>query len=1191
MRLQLTLALATLGLAGTLATGCEQKMDGPQPVVDNPSTSADPAPIDPGIICRDQRISDVVINGSGMSPVPIDVPNNPRTALPTVLLTRGLNLDGSAGDGLEVTYNGDPDNPQNVPLLSWQSQRQMTFVVVPPCSADADCTDGYVCHPTAGVCAPSADADLSGMMEEGVYDVRVTNPNSHDVVSSGSLAVIGRPTLNTTQALTPPIVCLAQGDRQVTLAGSRFLTINQARANVTIDSVATPFEIDTDGFADCTQIPHEGYDTLQYCSTATMTLATDSVPIGYPGVIVNNPETAACITEEVINLRVVPPPAITAMAEIGEDQAAVAAGDGTIVCSSEGTRDVVIHGTDFLEIDGVLPAVTLDGTSVVTKDIDGCEDLPTMDLTVRRCTRLTIEITTALAATNDPYQPVVEFTNPAPAGCNDTTTDRLNLLTIAPPPEVISVEPPLICIDESNEDVVVEGANFLSIDGTPPTVEFDTTVIDSANVSPQQCSALDVGGKTVERCTELLVTLIQGGVAPGQPDLTVTNPMPAGCSDTGLGLLTVVPAPSITTIDPLGLCANSAGVTTLTISGQGFLTVDGTQFELLINNAPVTPDSVTDCTDLNVDGMAVQSCDTITVTYDFTGFPVGPVPFAINNPPPADCATVETDMFQLSDPPTVTDVQPPELCSDVVNDTATLTGTNFASNASVTLTGANVGDIPANEVTVNWVSDTQIDLVFPNGLPADTYDITVSNGTNCESTLTAGLIVHPTPLVFFVDPPVVYNGITTEVTVYATGLDQLAAAVELIDSGGTVTALTTFSNPDPTKPNRILAEVPAALAAGTYEVSVTSAYNCVSSLNGELVITDTLTLDLAGIDPAFASPTEATAVTVTSTDPAPAGFVNFAPVPRVYLSPSGNPDAAATAVRATILEDQFTLNGIIPGGLVSGTYNLIAVNPSGEVGLINDAVVVTVGEPPFVTSIAPATLDSNTVGQSASIFGKNFTTDAGNTSVTFACQDFETGASVPAPTAVVDTADAGELALTVDGTGVPAGSVCVVTVTNPDGASYNFSALTFKEPSQNLNPWAAGPDMLEARRGPSAAAGRPTDRSRFLYAVGGDDGAATGAKDTIEYNPIGIFGGMDPTWTYQRNDLSNVWNFGSQATEAHPRTFGELVRVENFFYLIGGDDGSGSQPTVLRAQILQPQGRPGDQRAGRGAGRWRHGHR
>ncbi|MGM0578864.1 MAG: hypothetical protein ACQEXJ_24285 [Myxococcota bacterium] len=1265
-----------LGLSAWMVGGCSEELEGPQPGIEAPSVEADPAPVDPGIICRDQHVSSVALHGEGFSPVPIDVPDDPRTALPTVSLTRGLELDGTANaEPPEVVYNGDPDVPENASLLSWQSQSGMTLDVVPPCEADADCGDGFVCHPEAGVCARSAEDVVSGRMEEGVYDVTVTNANDNEAQSLGSLAVIGEPTLS---ELTPPVVCLAQGEREVALTGTRFLTIDDAEADVSVEGVDAPFAVDDGTFGGCTDIPHEGYDTLRYCSEGTITLPTDSVDVGYPSVRVNNPETAACGSRDEINLRVVPPPSIEAVAEVDEDQGGVAGGDGTVVCLAEGAREVVLHGTDFLEIDGDLPTVTLDGTTATSLSIDGCEDLPAQGLAVRRCTRLTVEVPTSLEADAEPYQPAIEITNPAPAGCVDTTDDRPTLLTIAPPPDVVEVVPPLVCIEDGDRELTIAGTDFLTIDGTTPEVSFQAAPgVAPTSVTAQECTTLDVGGKTVQRCDELLVTIAQDSLDLGQPDVTVTNPMPAGCSDTESGLvsiiegpeiagatpalvctddaaravtiegsgfldvdgtlptvtmdgspvtvdavggcqpvtvnglavqqcdtldvtvaqgtlsegdteivvdnpqpagcsisdttaLTVPPAVAITNVDPIGVCAGSAGAEKLTIRGAGFLTVDGADFELTIGGDVVVPDDVGDCTTLDVDGMSVESCSTITATYDFTGMAAGAIPIGVTNPAPSGCGTLATDLFQISPPPTVTEVQPSELCSDVPSDELTLIGTDFASNATVALTGAETGEQPPTSVTV--VSETQIDLTFADGLPADTYDITVSNGADCESSLTAGLIVHPTPLVFFVDPPVVYNGITTEVTVHSTGLDQAAAEVALIDDSGDAIPLESFANPDPEQPNRILAEVPAELDAGSYEVSVTSIHDCVSSLHGTLAVTDSLTLDLAGIDPAFASPTLDTAVTVFADSPPGAGLVDFVPVPRVYLNPSTDPDATATAVDAVVLEDPGTLNGIVPGGLTPGVYDVIAVNPTGEVGVLSEGLTVTEVEPPFVTAVAPASVDSNTTGQEVTVVGQNFGTDPAEMGVTLDCRDFETGQPAASNGAVtVDAASPTELDVTVDTTGVSDGTVCVVVVTNPDGSSYRFSALSVKEPAQNLNPWAFGPSLQEPRRAPAVATGRPTDRSRFLYAVGGDDGAEEGAKATIESSPIGVFGGMGD-WVHQRNDLSAVMSGG--APTPAPRTFGELVRVGEFLYLTGGHDGISSVASVLRARVLRPQDAP-----------------
>ena len=48
----------------------------------------------PGIVCRAQMDTDVVVSGDGFSPVAIDIPDAPKVALPDVELRLSLDLDG-----------------------------------------------------------------------------------------------------------------------------------------------------------------------------------------------------------------------------------------------------------------------------------------------------------------------------------------------------------------------------------------------------------------------------------------------------------------------------------------------------------------------------------------------------------------------------------------------------------------------------------------------------------------------------------------------------------------------------------------------------------------------------------------------------------------------------------------------------------------------------------------------------------------------------------------------------------------------------------------------------------------------------------------------------------------------------------------------------------------------------------------
>ena len=113
--------------------------------------------------------------------------------------------------------------------------------------------------------------------------------------------------------------------------------------------------------------------------------------------------------------------------------------------------------------------------------------------------------------------------------------------------------------------------------------------------------------------------------------------------------------------------------------------------------------------------------------------------------------------------------------------------------------------------------------------------------------LSAALTVDPAPLVFFIDPPTVYNQVAIDATVFTTGLSTGAAldTIELVDSGNKAIELMVVDNP---KPNRIVARIPGldaggdpTLAAGVYSVRVTNKLGCSGELEKGLHVEDSIT--------------------------------------------------------------------------------------------------------------------------------------------------------------------------------------------------------------------------------------------------------------------------------------------------------------------------------------------------------------
>ncbi len=261
-------ALSCVALLGA----CSQDVTGPAPKLADADKPHTPPPVDPGIICSAQRPSAVKLHGDGFSPVPIDVPGHPKTALPTVSLLLSHALTGNKLTQVDtITFSGNPDaDPTNAyqdggtPLLSWASRQEMSIVVNP---------------------SVSLSKGKTGMVPPGVYDVQVTNANGSAVTSLGSLAVVDKPEL---MATAPSIVCLDEADQSVAITGKTFVQIGKSAPVLQIAGVSTDRRMT---LGSCEDIAQKGL-TAKQCKSATITLPKGSVAEGYPELTVLNPKTA-----------------------------------------------------------------------------------------------------------------------------------------------------------------------------------------------------------------------------------------------------------------------------------------------------------------------------------------------------------------------------------------------------------------------------------------------------------------------------------------------------------------------------------------------------------------------------------------------------------------------------------------------------------------------------------------------------------------------------------------------------------------------------------------------------------------------------------------------------------------------------------------------------------------------------------
>jgi hypothetical protein len=993
----------------------------------------------------------------------------------------------------------------------------------------------------------------------GVYAITVTNASGRSATVGNALAVVPRPSVTT---VVPDLVCTEQYENTVTVNGVAFLRIGSTLPTVTIGP-RTYTPVETLG---CAGIAGP-VTNAELCTGLRVAIPQDDLDSVAPenlsphDVVVVNPMPAECRSTEAKRLTVVPRPRLARI-------------EADLVCAEQFANDMVLTGTDFFVIAGVLPTVRI-GPRTYTPTAEGCTSLGGFDEAVDRCTTLRVTVPQGDLA---PAVHRVEVANPTPVQCQ--STDAVGLLVV-PRPTVTDVEPDLVCREQLTNLVTVRGTDFLTVDGTPPQVTIGPQTFSGASVVPTAASCAAVAGlrETVLRCTELVVTVPAGVLAAGPNPVTVQNPMPAHCQSTDAFNLVAVDRPMVTGVSRPALCV-AQGPQTLLIQGSGFLQI-GSETPAVTLGTRTYTSAAGDCT--LVAGTTAQVCNQLSITVPQDDLPPGEYTLTVTNPAPAACQSTDTVMVRITTPPTGVALvgADPRLCEG--GGILTITGTGFQDGAvaNLSLPGG-----PSVDAGMNVVSPdgTMLTATFGRVPPsAQRYTLAVRNPDGCSASASNTVQVTTGIFVFFVDPPVVYNGVSTKITILGTGVSAKPSRVSLVGAQSTIE----YSGSDiewggdetPARPQRTRVVVAEGTAVGTYSVGLTAQIDgsfCDAFLPNALVVTDQTLLAVNGITPPFGWQGEDTAVILTAkaTADLAAGEVNFRPIPRAYLSPSVGA-GTATEMRAVDFVSETRLTGVAPNrssGLAPGDYDVIVVNPAGEVGVLLAAYKVTADPPPIVDSVSPGTLRTNPTPQPATVNGQSFRPQA---VVTLRCR-------LPGSTTdVVPTVDTGaiapdgtQIAISVHMGNLMEGMICVVRVTNSDGSFFDFSAVGVANPAQGANPlsFQAGPNLNEPRRAPAGAAARVTRTARFLYAIGGDSGTAAGALQSAEAATVGLFGDVG-SWFRLPPGFRPV---GVPVSPALPekRTLAGGVRVGGFLFLVGGHDGTATTTKVLRAQVLLPEEAP-----------------
>jgi hypothetical protein len=288
--------------------------------------------------------------------------------------------------------------------------------------------------------------------------------------------------------------------------------------------------------------------------------------------------------------------------------------------------------------------------------------------------------------------------------------------------------------------------------------------------------------------------------------------------------------------------------------------------------------------------------------------------------------------------PTLTSISPTS--GPVTGGTViTLTGTNFASGATVLVNG-----VPATAVT--FVSATQVRATTPAGV-VGARTVLITNPSGQSASLTNAFTYLAAPTVTAVSPA---SGPTSGgTTITVTGTAFVSGATVRVN-GVAATGVTFVSA------TQVRANTPAA-AAGTYAVQVTNPSGQAATLNS--AFTYVAPPAVTSVSPTSGPTTGGTTITVTGTQ-----FVSGATVRVNGVAATGVTFLSATQVRA-----------VTPAG-TAGARSVQVANPDGQSSTLANAFTYTTSAPsPTLTAISPAS-GGTAGGTAVTLTGTNFSAGA-----------------------------------------------------------------------------------------------------------------------------------------------------------------------------------------------------------------------
>jgi hypothetical protein len=405
-------------------------------------------------------------------------------------------------------------------------------------------------------------------------------------------------------------------------------------------------------------------------------------------------------------------------------------------------------------------------------------------------------------------------------------------------PEVISIEPPMTCVHYEARGLNVTAANLLLFNGIEPALTVDDLQSEYGN--SRFCQEFKARGQEIELCGGFNFTLDQNDTFTDIHNVSIflENYFPVGPDDKGpdpsapcnhdsIGLVVVVPPPTILDINPPVICAGSTLV--LTVSGTHFVEALSSEAGVekpiqTVGSFEVDPanQALEDCQPFVVlagkNYSLVETCGRIDTTITAADH-AQPGPNGLDglntvsliNPDPLNCLTTQVDEFRVISRPVITSTVPPIICTDEEDQVVTLVGSDFLRLDGlaplVTYDGVSVDVLPV-QVEDNCVEAPvkghavhlcpSLRIRVTQKVEAQPRDITITVSppviSDCEVSFNAAITVVPAPQIDSLAPNFIAECLDEQITVAGSDFFFQDSDAPSVEVGGSVIATSISPN-------------------------------------------------------------------------------------------------------------------------------------------------------------------------------------------------------------------------------------------------------------------------------------------------------------------------------------------------------------------------------------------------------------